>query len=193
MKIFHVYNEKYFPALEKCGFLNEDSGFKIQHAFSLPSELKFNNFAKIGSKLHSIIKEGRIPFYVDRIAGGVTYYKYDFDEALIREYKEILGDWFLGFQLHESASNRRIDWTRVLNRMEGATGPYDEKILAERSIRNYAKTVDGKQLYAFSQGSPAEYSRLTYADTPEKFMNEMRELYLKRMSEVSGLIHPADS
>ena len=73
MKFFHVYNEDCYVGLEKNGLLNKDTGFKIQHAFSVPGERKFNNYAAKGSKLHSLIKENKIPFYVDRIAGGITW------------------------------------------------------------------------------------------------------------------------
>ncbi|MBP0990257.1 MAG: hypothetical protein J5874_03665, partial [Oscillospiraceae bacterium] len=83
MRFFHVYNEKYFAGLEKNGMLNKDTGLKIQHVFSMPEELKFNRYAAKGSRLHGLIKAERIPFYVDRIAGGVTYHKYGFDAGLI--------------------------------------------------------------------------------------------------------------
>ena len=92
----------------------------------MPDELKFNKIAAKGGALHSLIKEDKIPFYVDRIAGGCTYHKYNFDRSLIREYIEILGDWFLGFQLHESASNcRNSDWPKILSVTGGDKGPYN--------------------------------------------------------------------
>ena len=78
MKFFHVYNERSFEGLVKNGLINEDSGFKIQHAFSVPRDLQFNRFAAKGTRLHGMIKEGKYPFYVERISGGITYYKYDF-------------------------------------------------------------------------------------------------------------------
>ena len=62
MKFFHVYNEDCICGLEKNGLINEDSGFKIQHAFSVPEEKKFNSIAKKGGKLHSLIKENGFPF-----------------------------------------------------------------------------------------------------------------------------------
>ena len=52
MKFFHVYNEKCFKGLEKNGLINKDTGFKIQHAFSVPEELKFNKFAAKGIIYH---------------------------------------------------------------------------------------------------------------------------------------------
>ena len=69
MKFFHVYNEECINGLEINGLLNKDTGFKIQHCFSVPKERQFNHIAKVGGKLHSLIKENSIPFYVDRIAG----------------------------------------------------------------------------------------------------------------------------
>ncbi len=193
MKFFHVYNEEYFEGLVKNNLINEDTGFKIQHVFSLPDKMKFNQFAAKGSKLHTMLKEGNIPFYVDRIAGGVTYHKYSFDKALIDEYRNMLGNWFLGFQLHESGGNRRLDWDRVLQRMDGDKGPYDVEALAKRSIRDYAVTPDGQTLYGFSQGSPEEYAARRYPATLEDYIADVTELYKMRMEETDGMILPCDS
>ncbi len=194
MKFFHVYNEECFKGLEKNGLINEDTGFKIQHVFSIPEDKKFNRLAAKGTKLHSMIKEGKIPFYVDRIAGGVTYHKYDFDKALIREYIDLLGNDFLGFQLHESGSNRRdSDWQGILRRMNGEKGPYDAKKLRELSMRSYAKMPDGTVLPSFSQDTPEFYATLRYAETPEEYFAEMEDMFARRMSEVEGRILPCDS
>lgn len=194
MKFFHVYNEKYFEGLVKNNLINEDSGFKIQHVFALTEDMKFNQFAAKGSKLHGMIRDGNYGFYVDRLTGGVTYHKYDFDHALIREYEDLLGKWFLGFQLHESASNRlSSDWVRIIQRMDGSKGPYDAKTLRERSISSYAYTPDGTLLPAFSQGTPEEYAVLKYAETPEEYMDEVRAMFTKRMEQTAGYILPCDS
>ena len=56
MKFIHVYNEKYFDGLVKNDMLNKDSGFKIQHNFSMPNEAKFNEIEKKGGKLYNYIK-----------------------------------------------------------------------------------------------------------------------------------------
>ena len=125
MKFFHVYNEQFFEGLVKNGLINEDTGFKLQHNWSMPTELKFNKIAARGGKLHKLITEKRYPFYIDRITGGTAYHKYVFDKDLIDEYEDTLGEWFLGFQLHESASNRRNDWNGIIRRMDGNKGPYD--------------------------------------------------------------------
>ena len=193
MKFFHVYNEDCIKGLEVNGLLNKDSGFKIQHAFSVPEELKFNKFAAKGSKLYNIIKEGNIPFYVDRIAGGITWHNYAFDKELINEYKNLLGDWFLGFQLHESASNRRnSDW-KTLIRVMGSEGPYNLNELKEKLVRKFAVMPDGTQLYSTSQDSLEFYSTQKYAHSYSEYMEEIRELFSRRLFDTDGNILPCDS
>lgn len=192
MKFFHVYNEKYFEGLVKNNLINEDSGFKIQHVFAMPEELKFNSIAAKGEKLHSLIKENRYPFYVDRIAGGCTYHEYPFDKTLIREYEQLLGKWFLGFQLHESASNRRQDWAKLRKRM-GSDGPYDLTELKEKMVSDFAVTPAGEYLPALSHGTPEEYAPLRYSNTPEEFFREIREMFSLRQKQTEGFVLPCDS
>jgi len=193
MRFFHVYNEDSFRGLEKNGMINRDTGFKIQNVFSVPAERKFNSIAAIGGKLHSMIKSEKFPFYVDRIAGGITYQRYDYDKNLIREYENILGDWFLGFQLHESASNRRLaDWKTLVSKM-GGKGPYDVAQLDKLLVRASSVTPTGEVLHSLSQGSIAEYSKLTYAETIEEFIEEFRTMVKWRLDETLGHILPCDS
>ncbi len=131
---------------------------------------------------------------MDRIAGGITYHKYDFDKSLIKEYCTVLGDNFLGFQLHESASNRRnSDWQTILRVMNGDCGPYDEKTLYNRTLRKFAKMPDGTVLSAFSQDTPQMYSKMHYALTPDEYFAEIKDLYLRRMAETEKHILPCDS
>ncbi len=191
MKFFHVYNEDCFKGLEKNGMLNKNTGFKIQHFFSMPVNRKFNEIAKIGGPLHSMIKKDKIPFYIDRYAGGGIFHKYDFDKNLIKEYEDILGDWFLGFQIHESGSNRRDgDWQTIL-RGTGHKGPYTFEEL-DKLKSPYAKLPDGTVLHQLSHGSVEEYAKLKYAETAEEFSEEMRQMYIDRMNEL-GRIVPVDS
>ena len=193
MKFFHVYNEKYFKGLEKNGLINKNTGFKIQHCFTVPEEMKFNRLAAKGGRLHSLLKEGGHPFYVDRIAGGMAWYQYDFDKSLIREYSEMLGDWFLGFQLHESGSNRRyIDWGNITRKM-GSNGPYDAEEL-KRALLNEKRTeATGITMYNLNMDSPETYAAMRYAETVEEYMEEMKDMFRRRMAEVDGHILPCDS
>ena len=193
MKFFHVYNEECIQGLEKNGLINKDTGFKIQHCFAVPKERQFNEIAKVGSKLHSLIKENNFPFYVDRIAGGVTYYPYQFDKALIREYRNLLGDEFLGFQLHESASNRRnSDWVRMMNVM-GHKGPYDVEELRAKLKSKFAVTPEGEYLAQLSHDTVETMAGLTYADTVPAWLEEVRAMFQRRMDETDGNILAVDS
>ena len=138
MKFFHVYNDVCYKGLVKNNLINKDTGFKIQNCFSMPNEKKFNEIAKIGSKLHSLIKENKYPFYIDRLAGGTTWYEYNWDKELFKEYTNILGDWFLGCQHHESGSNRKQDWAK-LRKLTGSDGPYDEAQLRKLLLNGISK------------------------------------------------------
>lgn len=192
MKFFHVYNEECFKGLEKNGFINKDTGFKIQHDFPMPNHLKFNEFAKKDGKLYNLIKDGSFPFYVDRIAGGTVYHKYDFDFELINEYKKMLGDWFLGFQLHESASNRLGEWDDLINKM-GSKGPYNIEELYEKMMSPNATLPDGSLLPALSHDTLEYFSERTYPETPKDFFDDMMELFQRRLDDTNGNILPCDS
>ena len=193
MKFIHVYNPQYFEGLVKNNLLNADSGFKIQHVFSLTDDMKFNQLAAKGSRLHSLIKEGNYPFYVDRLTGGVTYHKYDFDKALIREYQSLLGPWFLGIQLHESASNRWHDWRIVRNAMDGSDGPYDAALLRERTMSEYARTPSGELLPGYIQDPPEVYAARHYPKTLDDYRMDVEDMFRRRMAETDGCILPCDS
>ena len=193
MKFFHVYNEDCFKGLEKNGLLNADSGFKLQHCFAVPKERLFNTYAAVGTPLYRLITENHIPFYVDRIAGGITYYPYAFDKRLISEYRQALGDDFLGFQLHESASNRRwAEWPRMM-KATGKRGYFDPKELREKLPSKNKFTPDGEQLISLSQDTPEYYASRTYAETVPAFVDEIREMFSRRLADTDNNILAVDS
>lgn len=190
MKFFHVYNEECMVGLEKNGLINKDTGFKVQNVFSVPNYRQFNNIAAKGGALHNLIREGKFPFYVDRIAGGVTYFPYAYNQDLIAEYTELLGDWFLGFQLHESGSNRRGDWNTLL---KIGKGPFDREVLHKELLSDFAVTDDGIRLHNLSQDSIDFYATQRFAETYDEFTEEMKDMFRRRMAEVQGRILPCDS
>ena len=191
MKFFHVYNERCYEGLVKNDLLNEDSAFKIQHVFSMPDEIKFNKFAAKGTRLHSMIKENKIPFYVDRITGGVTYHKYEFDKDLIREYESILGDWFLGFQLHESASNLAQSDIPRLKKI--GDGPYDLETLKKELVSAHAVMPDGTRLENLSHDTSEYYANVRLPKTTDEFLEFVKKIYERRMEETLGYVLPCDS
>lgn len=193
MKFFHVYNEDCIKGLEKNGLINKDTGFKIQHAFSVPKDRLFNNYAKVGGTLHSILKENNMPFYVDRIAGGITYFPYKFDKDLIRVYRDMLGDEFLGFQMHESASNRRdSEWVTFMNVM-GSKGPYDVEKMKEKLLSGHAVTPNGERMYDTAHDTVEYFANRSYAETVADFVEEVREMFQRRMDDTDDNILPVDS
>ena len=193
MKFFHVYNEKYFEGLVKNNFINKNSGFKIQNCFAMPESERFNKIAAKGGKLYNFLKEGNYPFYIDRLVGGVAYADYEIDKALVREYKELLGDWFFGFQLHESGSNQRYcDWGRMRTRI-GREAPYTlEEIKKAMFKPDYSEKV-GFPVYDLAINSPEHYANRPCVYTPEEFFEEMKDMFRRKMEQCEGRIIPADS
>ena len=194
MRFIHVYNEQYFDGLVKNNLIKDNTGFKIQHCFTVPDGIKFNKIAAKGGKLHSLLKEKNRPFYVDRLAGGIGYYKYDFDKDLIREYADMLGDQFLGFQLHESGTNKRyLDWGGILKTMNGAKGPYDVEELKKARLAQKRSEAMGFPMYSMNIDGPEFYANMRYAETPEEYFEEMKDMFRRKMALVDGHILPVDS
>lgn len=193
MKFFHVYNEQYFEGLVKNNFINKNSGFKIQNCFAMPEEQRFNKIAAKGGKLHGFLKEGKYPFYIDRLVGGINYADYDIDRTLMREYKEMLGDWFFGFQLHESGSNQRYcDWGRLRQRI-GHEAPYDLETIKNAMLNEHQSKTVGFPVYDLAINSPEYYANRPCVNTPAEFFEEMKEMFRTKMEECEGRILPADS
>ena len=106
---FHCYTEELWEGYEKNGLLRENFGIRFMSHIRLPKELTFNELAKKGGKLYNYIKEHKCPLYVDRLQGGISIQSYEYDTDLVEEYKKLLGDNFLGFQMHEWLSNYMQD------------------------------------------------------------------------------------
>jgi len=191
MKFVHVYNEDCFKGLEKNGFINKNTGFKIQNVFSVPEKRLFNNIAAKDGELYNLIKDGNFPFYVDRIAGGITYFPYRYDKSLLREYSSLLGDWFLGVQLHETNNRRQNDWP-LITRLLKHKGPYDVEQMKKLLKSDYAVTPDGTRLYSLAHDPVEVYASLRYAEEPEEYFSEVRDMYKRRLSDTDGHILPCD-
>ena len=195
MKFFHVYDDHFVKGLEINGFINKDAGIKLKHSWSLKNKEKFNEYAKKGSAVYNYIKETKMPMYVDRFCGGSTWHDYVVDKTLTEEYRKILGDWFLGFQVHESGSNRRrSEWPIMIKRM-GHKGPYDLNEMREKMLHKYVTNVleDGTRLFATTQDNIEYYSTLKYAETYPEFLDEMTEMFKRRISDTGNNVIPCDS
>lgn len=189
LKFIHGYDERFLVGLEKRGLLNKNSGLKLTQHFATPDNEKFNLLAAKGGKLRSRIKETGCLFYIDRLQGGTFYSKYNFDAALLQEYRDLLGDWFLGIQMHEWGAVLDLDWTRIRIQLANTPPPW-----TEQQIHEAIKEVSAcKWCIHLSCGTALEYSQKQYSKTLPEYLEEMRQLFKLRQDETGGLLLPCDS
>src|SRR6185437_14099263 len=103
---------RYWRGLQKAGLLRSTNGIRLVNSPWAAEELRFNSIARIGGELHRLLSERRCSFVVDRVVGGAHYNPSDYDQGLIQSYAALLGDKFLGGQVHETVCNTHNDWDR---------------------------------------------------------------------------------
>ena len=190
-RFIHTYTEPAFPAMVKSGLWREGDGLKLMHKPASVPPFDFNTMAAVGSPLERLLAELRCPFYVDRLQGGVGYpVSYPYDPALITHLRELLGERFLGFQIHEWASNLRSDQQRILALCEkeglDAADPAARQELMEQ-VRRKEKDLF---LEAYP---PHEWAERPLFTDLSGFLREAETLYRRRHWETDGLLFPADS
>ena len=109
---FHCYAEDLWEGYEKNGLIRDSFGIRFPESIDIPEHLKFNNLARVGGDLYNYVKKHKCAMYIDRLQGGCFLESYPYDQALVNEYKAMLGDKFLGFQMHEWLSNYKgdVEW-----------------------------------------------------------------------------------
>ncbi len=192
LKFIHVYTEESFQGLFEKGLWREGDGLKLMHKNYLPKERSFNEIAKVGGLLFSRLKELNCPFYIDRFQGGIPFpYSYDYDKNLLDEYKNMLGDKFLGFQMHEWVSNFESENKRVLeaeNKWIAECGSLDG--FWEHYIE--AAKTDSMALFV-EAWSVEEWSKMKHPKNAEEFISELYRMWKLRMEQTGGPLFPADS
>lgn len=104
----------YWRGIEKAGLIRPTNGVRLVNSpFGDDDAHRFNAVAAKGGPLHAILAERKPWFVIDRVVGGSPYRDYAFDKALIADYAQLLGDRFLGGQVHEVLSNTNNDWGRL--------------------------------------------------------------------------------
>lgn len=171
MRYYHTYLPEAFEGMLKNGFITKDSGLRLCQNWNTYGTLDFNTFAKIGSELHSLIKNEGLGFYVDRLQGGIEFEDYTPDFALCSEYEQLIGDKFLGFQMHEWASNYLGEFKKLFNArltewsLDAITDAY--KKLYPNSERLMTESMSAQEL--FELGAPSTlfhlYKNLDYLFT----------------------------
>ena len=181
----HGYSPDTWDAMVKAGLVRKNDGIRYCQSIDIDEELKFNNLAKKGGDFYNLIKERKCPLYIDRLQGGCYIEEYDYDEKLLDEYKEMLGDNFWGFQMHEWLSNYFGDANVKLKdiKAEDWTAENIEKFLFEKwpGSHIFLECMNLEEIVAC--GKP---------ETAEQFYENMTAIFKKRQQAKGDLI-PCDS
>lgn len=182
---YHPYHPATWQAMIDCGLVTEGDGIKFNQSLLLQDEYKFNNLAAKGTPLYNYLKEHKAPFYIDRLQGGCYIEEYSYDMALIDEYRSMLGDRFMGWQMHEWLSNYRSD----LGKLAGLSDA--EHRDAEAIERHIFKEFPYPCLFleAMSAEEMASFGKPRNAT---EFKQNMFDIYQKRLRTHGELI-PCDS
>ena len=183
-RFLHGYLPDYWDAQVKAGLVGENDGIRFCQNIKLKDDMKFNALAAKGGELYRIVSERKCPFYIDRLQGGTYIDDYPYDEELLCEYKEMLGDNFFGFQMHEWMSNYRGDLFRKLSDL-------DEKDWTKEKIEEHIyKKYPFPHLFLESM-TAEELAKSKMPKSAREFYKNITEIYKKR-AEIGELI-PCDS
>ncbi len=180
----HGYLPEVWEAQVKEGIVGENDGIRFCQNIMLKDELKFNNLAAKDSELYNILKERKCPFYIDRLQGGVYIDEYEYDEELLKEYKELLGDNFWGFQMHEWMTNYRYD----------ACGKLEELPAEDWTEEKIEKFIFDKFPYPYIFLEACTAKEMAEGGKPEdfrKFYENITNIYKKRLQKYELI--PADA
>ncbi|MBE6731907.1 MAG: hypothetical protein E7564_09480 [Ruminococcaceae bacterium] len=193
-RFIHTYTNESFEGLFKNGLFREGDGLKLMHKNYLPDEKSFNNYASKDSKLFSVLKNLKCPFYIDRFQGGIAFpYAYDYNKELLEEYKNLLGENFWGFQMHEWASNHRGEMERVeeaLKEFKENNKGLPESVFWKDKIEAIKTDVMALFVEAFSV---EEWSELKIPKNTDEFISNLYMLWERRKNTVNSPLIPADS
>lgn len=191
IRFIHTFTEDTIEVLLASGLFRKGHGLKIMHKPDYTAPYDFNSIAKKGGVLYNTLNKLSCPFYIDRFQGGLGYTKtYPYDKELLEEYKSNKNIGFIGFQLHEWASNFRSDQKRIeeLCKKEGIA---PEKV--HKHPEFWERVKNGELSLFLEAYSPEEWAEIPLSLTREQFIIDCEELYTKRLRETQGLIFPTDS
>lgn len=183
LTFFHTYTEKAFPALVKSGLWRDGDGLKLMHKPSFQPPHDFNSALAPGAPPETLLNELRCPFYVDRLQGGIgCTRRYPYDPSVVSRLRDLLGDRFFGFQMHEWASNLRSDEKRIRELCEreniDETDPAAWAGLWDR--------VQAKERDLFLEAyPPEEWRELSLSTDVASFLRSAEALYARRARETN--------
>ncbi len=187
----HTFTQDTIDILLSSGLFRKGHGLKIMHKPDYLPPYDFNSVAKEGGVLHGTLERLSCPFYIDRFQGGLGYTKtYPYDSELLKKYKDSKVFSFMGFQLHEWASNYRSDIKRITELCERKGIPPEEV----HNHKKFWKNIKNGTYELFSEVySPDEWAEIPLALTREAFTKACEALYKRRLRDTDGLIFPTDS
>ena len=182
---FHPYHPDTWQAMIDCGLVAAEDGVKFSQSLLIKEDVKFNNLAAPGTELFRYLEKTKAPFYIDRLQGGCYIEEYPYDMELIDTYRKLLGDKFLGWQMHEWLSNYRSD-LKTLNDLPADAWQDVEAIRAHVFKKHPYPCLF---LEAMSAEEHATYGK---PKTVDQYKGNMFDVYRKRLRTHGELI-PCDS
>lgn len=180
----HGYLPGVWEAQVNRGLVNPGDGIRFCQSKLLRPELKFNRLAARGGELFRTVSELKTPFYIDRLQGGCYIDDYAYDEELLNAYRELLGDNFWGFQMHEWLSNYRSDVRKL---EDGGCEDWSPEGIEKSIFRQFPFPC--LFLESMSSAEMSHYGRPSGAG--ELYAN-MTAIYKKRLADYGELL-PCDS
>ncbi|MBR5519256.1 MAG: hypothetical protein IKU55_00920 [Clostridia bacterium] len=180
----HAYHPDLWQAQVDQGLVNDGDGIRFCQSKLIADEMKFNRLAAKGGALYNLLSERKCPFYVDRLQGGCYIDDYVYDAQLLEVYRELLGENFWGFQMHEWLSNYRSDLAKIGDLPAGSWNKAEiESVIYEKFPFPclFLECMTAEEMA--EAGKP---------ETLAEFYRNMTAIYKKRMAEVGDLI-PCDS
>ncbi len=177
----HTYEATghYWQALERAGLLRRTNGVRLVNSPWSPEEMRFNSVAHKDGGLYRILKKRRCPFIVDRVTGGAHYNPSDYNQSLIETYAALLGEKFLGGQVHETVCNTHNDWDRfVAARKKFATDP-----VSPEELRSFFTCKSAQ--HCLEYGTLDDYAGRIHPKDAEEFWREI-ERNFRRQSRRFG-------
>ena len=189
LRFIHTFTPESAPALLKAGLWREGDGVKLMHKPSFAPPHDFNSVFAGDTPFTRFIGETGCPFYIDRLQGGIGNTRvYPYDRTILEGLERRFGDKFLGFQMHEWASNLKSDLDRI-----SALAAQEDEDPAKPSEAFWQKVKSGRTELFLEAFAPAEWQRIPLPDTPAAYLKLAHALYRRRVSETNGRLIPADS
>lgn len=182
----HTYMPENWKGQILRGLIDEHAGVRFCENIELAEDHKFNNLAAVGTSFYHMMKETRMPMYIDRLQGGCFLENYPYNWELVKIYEDMLGDKFWGFQMHEWASNLFGDLKRI--RESVGTQEWNVETISREVLKNHPYD------YVWMEARPVE-EHVKWGDPKnvEEVRANLEDLFVTRNVRARGRLVPCDS